>query len=177
MKNKISLAVWLILLIGIQFLINCSNPLEGIDEAKPVPPGPNDTVDTIIDYDTILVVDTLTVVDTLIVTDTVIIVEPGPGDSGMVCARLTSVIQEIVWLFRNSEGMFKLEFAAAVERDHPVQTLTVDIDGEEFIWKPAEDSEFIENMHLDQNAVIRINPKKPPSLGHSIDICLTVTRL
>ena len=117
------------------------------------------------------------IVDTTFFTDTVIIVQIDTTDANMVCAQLVSNLQEIVWLFRNSEGRYDLEFAAAVESEHPTQTLTVDIDGEEYAWAPAKDSELLMEMDLKQNAIIRIYPTKPPSLGHSVHICLTVRDL
>lgn len=165
MKNGISFTIWLIVLTGIQFVINCSNPLEDIDNGNLTPPGP------ITDVDTIIVVDTLPVIDTLI------IVEPGSGESKMVCSRITSNIQEIVWLFRNSEGLYCLEFAAALESEHPTQTITIDIGGQELLWRPSDSSELVKDLYLDQNVIIRITPKKPPSLGHALDICLTFSKL
>jgi len=64
-------------------------------------------VDTIILPDTTIVdtvVDTVILPDTTIIVDTVIIIEPGDGP--MLCDRLSSAQQEIIWLFRNAEGPF-----------------------------------------------------------------------
>jgi hypothetical protein len=140
-------------------------------------------VDTVYQIDTVFVVDstsqtdTVFIIDTVLQIDTVVVIEPGDSGPIAMCARLSSCRQEIVWMFRNPEGDYRLEFTAASERDNPDQTLVVAIDGEKYFWKPSRDSEFITEQHLEQNAIIRINSKKPPAFGHAIDVCLTVSKL
>lgn len=146
-------------------------------------------VDTIIQADTTVVIDTIilpdttlvdTIIDTIVIpdttlVDTVIIVEPGDGQ--MLCDRLSSSQQEIIWLFRYAEGPFHLEFAALPEREHPTHTLTVTIDGQTYNWSLSESLELVLDQNLGSNAMIRILTSKPPSFGHAIDICLTVTKM
>lgn len=159
MKNRFLLAVWAIVFMMIQALTNCSDPLEGTENGGPIPSAP---------------VDTVVLVDTLEITDTLIITQPGPGGSETVCSRIASNQTEIVWMFRNQAGSFVLEFTAALEREHPDQILSVDIAGQEYQWHPAASPEYVTDLFLEQNAMIRITTKKPPSLGHTIHICLTI---
>jgi len=181
-KKIIFLAAAVLIFTGIQFLANCSNPLEGLDGSNPAPPGPVIEIDTLYDVDTVVVIDSNTVVDTVVVIDTntvidtVIIIEPDPGESQTVCSRIASNQQEIVWMFRNQEGTYLLEFDASLESEHPTQTLSVDIDGQEFLWTPADNAEFITELYLQERTVIRITPHKPPSLGHAVYICLKVSK-
>ncbi len=140
-------------------------------------------VDTVYQIDTVFVVDstsqtdTVYIIDTVLQIDTVIVIEPGDSGPIVMCAQLSCNRQEIVWMFRNPEGDYRLEFTAASERDNPDQTLSVRIDGEEYFWKPSRDREFITEQYLEQNAIIRITSKKPPAFGHAIDVCLTMSKL
>lgn len=175
MKRLIFLIVAAMIFAGIQFLANCSNPLESVDGSNPAPPGPVIEIDTVYIVDTLFDSDTVLVVDTNIIVDTVIVVEP--GESNVVCSTIASNQQEIVWIFRNPPGTYLLEFDAFLESEHPVQTLSVDIDGREFLWNPADNAEFIMELDLQERTFIRIIPHKPPSLGHSIYICLKISDL
>jgi len=139
-------------------------------------------IDTTIEVDTIILPDS-TIVDTVIDTiflpdttlvDTVIIVEP--GNSPILCDRLSSAQQEIVWLFRNPEGSYHLEFVALPEREHPTHTLAVTINGQTYDWSLSESLELVLDHNLGSNAMIRIETSKPPSFGHAIDVCVTVTK-
>jgi hypothetical protein len=132
-------------------------------------------LDTTTVFDTTTVVDTSTVMDTITIIDTVIVIEPDSSGTSMVCSRIVSTLKDIVWMFRNSEGEYLLEFTAFTEFEKPKPTLRVSIDGQEFIWNPAENPEFITELNLSENTMIRITPNKPPSLGHAIDVCLTMT--
>jgi len=133
--------------------------------------------DSIFVIDTTFVIDSIFVVDSIITIDTIIVVDPDGDGSQLVCSRIASNQQEIVWMFRNQEGLFNLAFVAALESDHPEPKLSVDIDGQTFPWSLVEDREWITNAHLGQNAMIRIAAEKPPAAGHAINVCLTVTRL
>lgn len=160
MKKLITCAVWTLLLIGSIIFVNCSNPLESSDLAgtDPVPD-----------------IDTLFSIDTLHVIDTITIIEPGTGESQIVCGRISTTQKDLVWMFRNPEGTYNLEFMVLTDRDKPVQELTLDLDGQELLWNPGDNPELIAELILSQNAVFRITTNKPPSLGHAIDICLTIT--
>jgi hypothetical protein len=133
-------------------------------------------VDTLAVIDTLTVVDTVTVVDTLIYTDTVIVVVTDTTGSQMLCSRISSHQPEIVWMFRNEEENFKLEFDASPESDHPSQKLLLNIDGREVHWSPVLEPELITEQFLNENATIRIIATKPPALGHAIDICVTLSK-
>jgi len=193
MKRPAFILMGLLAILTFQIISNCSQPLESSDLTGGIAPTPGtkvdtlfvvDTViiphggkvDTVIVVDTIIQVDTVTVADTTIV-DTVIVIEPGSGDSKMLCARLSSARQEIVWLFRNTEAQYHLEFAALPERDQPTHILRVTIDGQVYEWHLTESVELILDQTFSPNAIISIITSKPPSFGHAIDICLTVTRL
>lgn len=134
-------------------------------------------VDTLIQTDTVVVIDTLVDQDTVTQIDTVFIVVPDTGSIRPFCSVLACNQQEIVWMFRNPDGAFRLEFTADMEKDQPNQTLTVDIDGQTFLWDPNAAPEFITELHLDLHATMRIVANKPPARGHSINVCLTVTEL
>jgi len=246
-KRIIFLIIAVLLFAGIQFLVNCSNPLEDVNGSNPSPPGPIveiDTlyiIDTVFDGDTVLVIDTTIVIDTLVVADTVVVIDTAividtlvvadtvvvidttividtlvvadtvvvidtntvfdtvfindtvfvvdttviidtvivvePGPSNVVCATISTNQPEIVWMLRYDPGTYLLEFDASLESDHPAQSLTVDIDGREYQWTPAENPELILETDLEEQTLIRIVPLKPPSLGHSVHICLNITEL
>lgn len=156
MKRLLSLSIWAFLLAGIHLLGNCSRPLESVvDQGSGSP-------------------DTVVVVDTLIYSDTVIVVVPDSGGSQLLCGRLSSHRQEIVWIFPGWEGLYLLEFAAIPERGHPRQTLAVDIEDERYMWNLAENTEFSSEQHLHDNTSVRISTIPPYAFGHPIDICLSV---
>jgi hypothetical protein len=129
--------------------------------------------DTVVVYDTTVNIDTVVVLDTTSHVDTIVIDPSGSGGFSMVCARLSSAQKEIVWMFRNAEGLHLLEFAASTDSDRN-QTVTVDVDGQTFEWNPVANPEYVTEQYLGHHATIRITSNKPPSLGHAIDICLTV---
>ena len=156
MKRLILMLLCGCVLISLQFVVNCSRPLESIDEIDtlfPVSETPGDTVVRV---------------------DTVTIVEGNDGSSFRFCARLASNQQEIVWLLQNEAGQFHLEFAALADRIHPSQTLLIEIDGEQFQWQPAKNMDFVIEQELGENAIARISSSTPHSFGHAIDVCLKV---
>ena len=149
--------------------VSCSNPL---DYENLIPSDTLFNIDTVYTTDTVNITDTINIIDTTSLTDTVIIVINNNDQSNIVCSRIASNQKEIVWLLRNKAGMYDLEFAASAEKDFPAQKLVIDIDGREFKWTPTDNPEFIAGMFLEQNAIIRIYIKTPPSLGHAIYICM-----
>jgi len=163
------------------FIANCSDPLETINSKGYIPTEPGG--DTVFHFDTVIVIDSLIHVDTVIVSDstghvdTVIIVEPGPSGPQLLCSRMACNQQEIIWMFRNPEGRFRLEFAASTERGHPTQLLLMSIDGQLVTWNTAVNLELTLEQSLRTNPTIRITSDKPHALGHAIDICLTMTKL
>ncbi len=195
MKKLIIFAVWASIFIGVQFFVNCSNPLETTRSNNHDPINPVYEVDTIYSTDTILVIDstgyvdtvfvfdttffsdTIFVFDTLVLVDTLVIYEPDSSGTRTVCSRIGSNQHEIVWMFRNEAGPHLLEFTALVEKEHPAQVFGVFVDGEEIEWKPVNSPDMTTEIYLEQNATIMILPKKPPAFGHSVDICLTMSPL
>ena len=195
MRRAAFLSIVALAILAFQIISNCSQPLESSDLSGASSPTPGARVDTLFVFDTVVIVhggriDTVIVIDTIVqtdtvtqtdttygdtVTDTVYVGEPGTGDGRMLCARLSSARQEIVWLFRNTEGPYHLEFAALPEREHPTHTLAVTIDGQAYDWSLSESLELVLDQSLGSNAMIRIMTSKPPSFGHAIDVCLTVT--
>ena len=139
----------------------------------------NDTtfmLDSIIIVDTITNTDTVTIYDTTSIVDTVIVVVPDSTVSNFICAKLSSSLKEIVWILPNEEGSYELEFKSEVDPQNPEKSLTVTIDGVEFIWNPFEHYEFEVEQFLNKDATITIKPNSPPAHGHDIDICLTIKR-
>lgn len=171
MKRRYFFLVATIILVAIQFITNCSNPLDDATARGPsqIDPG-NIYGDTIVNTDTIVVVDTTSSVDT------VVIVYPDSGFAQPLCSPISSSQPEIVWMFRNAAGHYLLDFMALPESDHPVQQLTIDIDGQELRWVPSAEPEKLVDINLEANTVIRIYPNKPPSLGHAVHICLVISR-
>lgn len=137
-------------------------------------------IDTVIQPDTVIdtVIDTLIVIDTVTDTiiDTLIIVEPDTNGTMVLCSQISACNKEIVWMFRNAEGLFHLEFVAEAGDEFGKRTLIVVIEDHKYMWKPEIDPELIIDRHLSANTTINIYPDKPLAYGHSIDICLTVTR-
>ncbi len=133
-------------------------------------------IDSVLIYDTIHSFDTIAIFDTVMHIDTVFINGHDTCEgSKMVCSRIASNQQEIIWMFRNLEGIYHLEFSATTERSHPTQTLNLNIDGHDFAWSTADNPEFITDLHLGPNAKIVITSNKPGAFGHAIDVCLTMT--
>ncbi len=131
--------------------------------------------DTVIIIDTTILFDTLTVYDTTTIVDTVIIVEPDTMNTGYICGRLGAHRKDLVWMFQNDAGTILFEFKANSEYDHPTQVLTIDIDGQEYVWDLEEAIELAFDQELSENAMIRIVPDKPSAYGHEVDICLTIS--
>lgn len=186
MKRIIVFAALSILCMVVNFCVNCSNPLDIENVAPPKHLTDVDTVynldtlntsDTIIIVDTIYNLDTLNTSDTTFIVDTVIVVVHDTSGSQIVCSRIACNQKEIVWMFRNAEGSYKLEFVASTEEDQPCQKLVVDIDGQEFSWKPVESPELIMEQNLNQNTTIQISSTNPKALGHAIYICLTLSSI
>jgi hypothetical protein len=147
MRKLILVTIWIFVCAGAQGLINCSKPLDSIDENGQA------------SGETVVVIDTVVVADT------------------MFCGRLSSHRQEIVWLLQNEEGRFVLEFMVEVEREVRSQTLLIDIDDQQFWWHLAENSKFTTEQELGQDASIRITSIPPHAYGQAIDICLKLEAL
>mgnify|MGYP001180902711 CR=1 FL=1 len=193
MKRLFVILAFAVLALSLQIITNCSDPLETVNSRNltPVAPGGDtivyiDTVfvyDSTYQFDTLIIIDTINQIDTVIIidsighVDTLIIVEPGPDGPLMLCSRLACNQKEIIWMFHNQEGSYRLDFAATTERDKPTQTLVVEIDGHSTTWNTAEDQELVIEQGLNANTTIKIYSANPHALGHSIDICLTMTKL
>ncbi|MFQ6007712.1 MAG: hypothetical protein ACE5K8_02050, partial [Candidatus Zixiibacteriota bacterium] len=130
-------------------------------------------VDTLEIYDTTTIVDTVEIFDTTVVVDTVEIVIPDPSCIKTICSKLSCNQNKIIWNFRNMAGIYQLVFEATIEDDHPPKTLIVKIDGEEYEWHIDHSTEFMLETTLDEDAIIRIEPSQPLSLGHWVNVCLT----
>ena len=180
MRKYVLLPIWAVICVGFIYLANCSKPLDANDIGLASP-------DTIFVTDTITFSDTLyadtTFIDTLII-DTLIIdtlyidttiVDTVYIDS-MFCARLSSHRQEIAWLLFNQEGLYRLEFRAITERIRRSQTLVIDIEGEIYSWRPADNNELFIEQYLDQHAIVRVASVPPHAYGQAIDICLRVRK-
>jgi hypothetical protein len=174
-RKVILLAFWALLTAGILLFANCSNPLEITGQDGLAPVGPVTEVDTVYSVDTLTMIDTLTIVDTLTEVDTVIIVEPDPGQPQTVCSILLANLREIIWMFHNQEGEYRLEFVASQSREFCMYTLLVDIDGQQFQWDLVDGAEFVQVLYLNEYATIRVTPDQPLLLGHQVDLCLTIS--
>ena len=116
MKRIILIAVWAMLLVGIQFIANCSNPLELTDTDDFDPVGPityydtvfstdtlfivDTTIDTIYSGDTLIVIDTIINNDTIYIEDTLII-----NDTITITDTLTFV--DTVTIYEPEEGAYQ----------------------------------------------------------------------
>jgi len=132
--------------------------------------------------DTVWLVDTVAITDTVIVTDTVtftdtVFVEIPVIDTTVICSEISCKQKKIVWHLFNSAGFYRLEFVADVEKNQPEQTLTITIDGIDYIWDPNADPVFILELNLSEHATIVIKPNIPPAFGHTIDICMKMSAL
>jgi len=134
-------------------------------------------VDTLILTDTMTFTDTLIVYDTSTIVDTVEIIMHDSTDANLICSQLSSSLKNIVWMYNNSDGNYKLEFSASVNPQNPERILTVIIDDVEYTWNPFENKQFDIEQFLNKNTTITISPNKPSAHGHEIDICLTITPL
>ena len=139
-------------------------------------------IDTVIQTDTVTIIDTTTIVDTIVIfdtltiQDTVIVIVPDSGGPFMFCSRLGSNQQEVVWMFRNSAGPYRLEISAHAERLQPEPNMVVNVDGVTYDWNLAESSELILDQPLSENATVIIERGKPNPFGHAIDFCILIIR-
>lgn len=133
-------------------------------------------VDTVIIVDTLIQTDTITIVDTVVQTETVIVVVPDTSKEPL-CGVLSKNQKEIVWILKNTAGIYRLEFLADVESAQPNQTLTVEIGDQSYIWDPNANPDFIVDQTLADRTTIRITTNIPPARGHAINVCLNVTKL
>lgn len=246
MRRLFVFCLLMVTLLGLQFLLNCSNPLESTREFDPNPDIKysvetilvidtlmiidstanfdttfiydttyiydttfyddsvaietlliidtiisidtfivDSTLDTVILTDTVVVdsskidtvikTDTIDITDTLIIIDTVVFESPDSSGSQYVCNQLSASQKEIVWMFSNDEGFYILEFMANSEDSTPDRILTLEINGQEYIWDLRDSMEFNLDTNLDSNTIIRIIINKPSAFGHEIDLCLTMT--
>lgn len=138
---------------------------------------------TVVKHDTVRVTDTTTLVDTLVTTDTVVRVDtvkvgdPTACNPEPFCGKLAACDKELLWLFRNEAGNYHLEFSGYADKDQPLQTIVVTINGVAYYWKAAEKPEWDFDMALPANTTIRIGLTKPPAYGHEIHICLQMTKI
>lgn len=161
----------IVLLIAICF-VDCTQPLNDGPNAPVEPAGGNNTTDTVYIPDTIVVTDTITIIDTVIVNP--------PGDTTTKsenCGRFGSQRKELVWLFNNDEGNYRLEFLAKAYKFKPEQVLIIDVNGETLQWIPADNPRLTLEKALSPYTVVKITPEDPAAFGHCIDICLWVTKL
>lgn len=133
--------------------------------------------DTIVRVDTTVVVDTIRQVDTVIHVDTVKIGDPVDCNPEPFCGKLSACDKDLVWMFRNSAGDYKLEFSGYAEKDQPLQTIVVTIDGKDYYWQAATDPLWVTQLALPANTTIKIKLTSPPAYGHAISICLQMTKL
>lgn len=131
----------------------------------------HDTVtisDTVIQFDTVFLTDTFTIVDTVIIfSDTCGV--------NRFCGRLNSHHREIIGLFQNSAGKYRLEFEAMTKDDRAPRDLKIDIDGQIFTWGEAQGLAFTLELNLIENAMIKISSTH--SHGHRVTVCVTATLL
>jgi len=187
MKRIIFVLGMLMAGLAIQLLFSCADPLQQNDQ-NPVPPGHQ--IDTIYIFDsvfitdttpprtdTIFIVDSVVTVDTVVYTDTVVITDSSASNPTVYCARIGACQHKIVWLLQNAPGTYRLDFAAQIDKNQPMQTVEVDIDGQVFSWSPARNSEMQQQLDLSRNAVVQLTSSQPKAFGHGVEICLTVTKI
>lgn len=133
--------------------------------------------DTILVNDTIFRIDTITVVDTIVRVDTVTIGDPVDCNPEPFCGKLSSCDKDLIWLFRNAAGTYRLEFSGFAEKDQPLQTIVLNINGVDYNWQAATNPLWIKELTLPANTTIKIGLTKPPAYGHAISICLQMTRI
>lgn len=150
MRRTIFLAILALVLAGALFQLNCSKPLETLSDQDPIQ------------------------IDTIYIVDTVYVNMPDTSGEQLLCARIASNQHDIVWMFRNPEGTFRLEFEANIGKESPVQEIIIEIDDNKFSWHPVQNKEFAIERDLIQNASIRISTDVPHAYGHAIDICLKI---
>jgi hypothetical protein len=136
----------------------------------------NNIADTLYVIDTTLVFDTVFVTDTITVTDTIVVIEPDSTGAFTECSQLSSYQQEVVWLFPNDSGQFRIEILSAMDSDKPKRTLIIEIGDEQIEWRPGDEPELELIRDLSRHAMIKIGPDKPSSFGHTINICVRLSR-
>ncbi|MCH9031357.1 MAG: hypothetical protein IIB00_03755 [candidate division Zixibacteria bacterium] len=131
-------------------------------------------IDTLILIDTLVQIDTLLQIDTVFIVDTVIV---DTSDALSFCGILNSRQQEVVWLFRNAAGSYRLEFSGFIEKTRPPKEITIFVGDKSYIWFPTESMEFIFEQDLDQNVIVKLSSLPANSFGHDLHVCLTLVPL
>jgi hypothetical protein len=134
-------------------------------------------IDTTVRFDTVHIVDPHYIYDTVMLVDTVTIVVPDVCEPEPFCGELSSCDKDLIWMFRNEAGDYRLEFSGYAEKDQPLQTIIVNIDGTDYEWQAATDPLWITELNLPANTTITIGLTKPLAYGHAISICLKMTKL
>lgn len=137
-------------------------------------------VDTVVQVDTVIVTDTIIETDTVMIIDTIVdtvIVEVTDTIQTAYCANLGPQQKEIIWLFHNEMGQYRLDFRGLAEMDHPSNEVKVTVDGMEYLWDISAQSEFVIEQQLAANATVRIERTRPNPYGHGLDICVAVERM
>lgn len=134
-------------------------------------------IDTVTITETKTIFDTVNVTDTLVQVDTVTIVKPGDCDPQQVCGRIAAGQKDILWMFRNEAGMYRLEMSGATEKNKPLQTLVIAIGGTKYTWVAGTNPLWVKELVLSANTSIRISLESPYACGHDISICLVMTKL
>ena len=179
MRKLLALTACASLYSIVQLVSGCADPLDN-GQTGPVSPEHSNTdtiviVDTTYIVDSVFIIDTTIIIDTVTHTDTVIVERPEDDDSAHNCSRIGSNEHDIVWLLQNKPGDYHLQFAALAERDKPIQTAVLDIDGRKVCWNPAEQPNLTVDQFLKENAIMRIELSEPCAYGHSIDICFVMS--
>ena len=178
MKRFLVLSLWAMVSVGFVYMSNCSRPLDinDIGQASPDTIFVTDTIysDTLV-FDT-LIIDTL-IVDTIII-DTLIIdtlyIDSTRIDT-MYCGRLNCYRRNIVWLLFNQEGLYELEFLAAVDAITCLPHIIIHVDDQRYTWDLSDGTYYSLEQNLEPYATVRISTDPPHAYGHSIDICMRVT--
>jgi hypothetical protein len=134
-------------------------------------------IDTVTVTETKTIYDTVTLTDTIAIVDTVTIVQPGDCDSQQVCGRISAGQKDILWMFRNDGGTYRLELSGSTERNKPLQTLVITIEGIQYTWTAGTNPLWVKELTLNANTSIRISLENPGAFGHDIDVCLVMTKL
>lgn len=200
MKRIVLLLLLALSIVAMQAIIDCSKPLDSyavIPDPDPDPDAKDTiyifdtlyitdtviTVDTIFGYDTTFIYDTIiagdtiilidTVVDTVMQTDTVFIIDT-LAISPTYCASLSFYQKTITWMLQNQSGTYRLEFEASGNNNDPKEELTVDIDGEEYEWRPYDNPKLVLELALNDDVKVFIYSSAPHGFGHALNICLKV---
>lgn len=157
-------------------------------------------IDTLSVIDTFYVSDTIMVVDTVSIVDTTYVEVPGEDCPFKICSYISSYYKKIYWRFPDLNGQYEFKFSrddldnwyrggdddddGHGDNDNcdggkncPLKKLKIHINNKVYFWNVGDNKNFILNLNVEPNTVVKIFPYTSKWCRHKLDVCLKVSPL